>query len=190
MKTTTREFTWTLTNGSTGKLVGTYVSKVAKKILDADGFCVEGGNEESHVGSDLVAYVDGKRVDSCWDPAFWKLIEHNGTKKIWGLKIGFASDEIAEKYNAFLTELMQEAEEVIALRAEEKRKQVADELKMYREIVRQCERGYLVETEAQARAMWNNYNNINNEGGYGYVPTWFTRAQYEEALAFIAAHDN
>ena len=85
---------------------------------------------------------------------------------------------------------MQEAEEVIALRAEEKRKQVADELKMYREIVRQCERGYLVETEAQARAMWNNYNNINNEGGYGYVPTWFTRAQYEEALAFIAAHDN
>ena len=190
MKTTTREFTWTLTSGAAGKLVGSYVSKVDKKILDADGIAVECGKEVSHYGSDLVAYVDGKRVDSCWDPAFWRLIDSHGAKKIWGLKVGFASAEIADKYNAFLSDLMQEDDEVLALRAEEKRKQVAEDLEMYRNIVSWCERGYLVETEAEAKEKWRKYNDINNEGGYGYVPTWYTRAQYEEALAFIAAHDN
>ena len=190
MKTTTREFAWTLTNGSTAKLVGTYVSKVEKKILDADGFCVDVGIEVSHYGSDLVAYVDGKRVDSCWDPAFWRLIDSRGAKKIWGLKVGFASEEISEKYNAFLNDLMQEDDEVMALRAEEKRKQVAEDLKMFREIVRWCEQGYIAETEAEAKEKWRRYNDINNDGGYGYVPTWYTRAQYEEALAFIVAHDN
>lgn len=190
MKTTTREFTWILTNGSTAKLAGTYVSKVDKRILDADGFRVDGGSEVSHYGSDLVAYVDGKQVDSCWDPSFWRLIESDGVQKIWGLKVGFASKEIADKYNDFLADLMQEDDEVLALRADEKRKQIAEDLKMYREIVRWCERGYLVETKAQANAKWKEYNDVNNEGGYGYVPTWYTRAQYEEALAFISAHDN
>lgn len=190
MKTTIREFTWTLTSGAAGKLVGTYVSKVDKKILDADGIAVECGKEVSHYGSDLVAYVDGKRVDSCWDPAFWRLIDSHGAKKIWGLKVGFASAEIADEYNAFLSDLMQEDDEVLALRAEEKRKQVAEDLEMYRNIVSWCERGYLVETEAEAKEKRRRYNDINNEGGYGYVPTWYTRAQYEEALAFIAAHDN
>lgn len=190
MKTTTREFTWTLTSGAAGKLVGTYVSKVDKKILDADGIAVECGKEVSHYGSDLVAYVDGKLVDSCWDPAFWRLIDSHGAKKIWGLKVGFASAEIADKYNAFLSDLMQEDDDVLALRAEEKRKQVAEDLEMYRNIVSWCERGYLVETEAEAKEKWRRYNDINNEGRYGYVPTWYTRAQYEEALAFIAAHDN
>ena len=94
MKTTTREFTWTLTNGSTAKLIGTYVSKVSSVILDADGFCIDGGKEVSHVGSNLEAYVDGKRVDSCYLPDFWILIDSSGTKKISGLKVGFASEEI------------------------------------------------------------------------------------------------
>lgn len=190
MKTTTREFNWTLTNGAVGKLVGTYVSKVEKKILDADGIAVECGKEVSHYGSNLVAYVDGKQVDSCWDPAFWRLIDSHGAKKIWGLKVGFASAEIADKYNAFLHDLMQEDDDVLDLRAEEERKQVAEDLEMYREIVDRCEQGYLVETEAEANEKRRTYNDINNEGGYGYVPTWYTRAQYEEALAFIAAQDN
>lgn len=190
MKTTTREFTWTLTNGAVGKLVGTYVSKVDKKILDADGIAVECGKEVSHYGSNLVAYVDGKQVDSCWDSAFWRLIDSHGTKKIWGLKVGFASAEIADKYNAFLGDLMQEDDDALALRAEEESKQVAEDLEVYREIVVRCEQGYLVETEAKAKEKRRMYNDINNDGGYGYVPTWYTRAQYEEALAFIAAQDN
>lgn len=189
MKTTCREFITTLKNGREMKIVATYVSE-----LTVDPMVCNYPNMPrdyvSHYGSVMVAYIDGVKIQhTSTDPSFWRLIDTNGIKKIWGMPIGFEDPEKINAYNAFLVDLMQEDDEVIAFKQAAKRKKTEEELKYYRQVVAQCNAGWMVETEEEVKKKRKQWNDLHNEGGDGYVPTWYTRAQYEYAIEYIAANE-
>ena len=184
---TTREFITTTMDGKDVKIVATYVSE-----LTVSPFLVNYPNQPrnyiSTSGSSMIAYVNGKRIKECRDPWFWQLIDSQGIKKIWGLPIGFSDAGKIDAYNAFLVDLMQEDAEVIAYRAEKQREEIAKEVERCKKIIEKCENGAMVETEEEANSRCEAWNNVVNEGGSGYVPTWYTRATYEAALAYVEQH--
>lgn len=185
MKTTTREFITTTKDGREVKIVATYVSQLTvNPYLSNYPFAPR--DYISTCGSNMVAYVDGVQIKkTCSYPDFWRLINTNGIQKIWGMPIGFDDPAKIDAYNAFLAELMQEDDEVIAFRAAEAAKNAAAELERCKQIVARCEAGWMVETAEEANAKRETWINLHNEGGEGYVPTWYTRANYENALKYI-----
>ena len=192
MKTTTREFVTSTQDGKELKIVATYVSELAVSPYLAN-YPVTKRDYISTSGN-MAAYIDGERIKQVSrDPWFWQLIDvHDapGVKKIWGLPIGFANQEQIDAYNAFLEDLMQDDEEVIAFRAEKKAQDVAKELEHCKQIVSACEHGWMVETIEEVKRLQKQWNDLHNEGGSGYVPTWYPRSAYDSALAYIAKHDN
>lgn len=189
----TKTFEWITSNGAQAKIVATYEAVMERKSLDADGYKVEGKLEPTTVGSSMVVYLNGKQVDICRDPSFWVLIDvkQPGIKKIWGLKVGFDA-ESAKKYEEFLAELMEDgkSDEVKQYEAEQAEKRKAAEKTRAQEIVeaakktRRNQDGSLM-SEAQAAAWKRSYNNINNEGGEGYVPSILTQEQLDWALEIL-----
>jgi hypothetical protein len=163
---------------------------VRPRILDADGDRFECG-KELNMDANLELWVDGAKKDSCRDTNFWKLIDANGIKKIWGLNVGMCPDQ-AEKVEAFLKAVIEEgksaeAREFEAEKAAEKKAEAIAEAK---EIIAKAEKtarnnnGTLM-TATEAAAWRRRYNNINNEGGYGYVPEVITQELYEYAQATL-----
>lgn len=184
---TAREFVTTTNDGTEIKIVATYVSALTTNPRLPENPM----NKRDYIstfGSVMVVYLDKKKVKSCSDPAFWRLIDTTDGKKIWGLPIVFADAEKAEAYNAFLTDLMQDDPEVIAFRAENELEEIAEELERCEQIVSLCEEGWMVDTAEEVDAKRKQWNDLHNEGGYGYVPTWYTRDTYARALDFIAQH--
>lgn len=187
MKTTTREFVTTTKDGKEVKIVATFVSELTISPY-LHNYPNPPRNYISTYGSSMVVYVDGVRIKQCNDPAFWRLIDVDCGKKIWGLPIAFADADKIAAYTAFLADLMQEDDEVLAFRAEQTRKEVVEELKRCKQIVARCEKGWMVESAAEAKAKRDQWNNLHNEGGEGYIPTWYPRELYEYALAYIKQH--
>ena len=190
----TKTFEWITSNGAQAKIVATYEAVLERKSLDADGYAVKGNPEPTTAGRCMMAvYLDGKKIDSCRDPNFWGLIDvkQPGIKKIWGLKVGF-DVESAGKYEEFLAELMEDgkSDEVKQYEAERAEKRKAAERTRAQEIVEAAEKtrrnqdGSLM-SEAQAAEWRRSYNNINNEGGDGYVPTIVTQEQLDRALEIL-----
>ncbi len=180
----TKTFEWTLSDGRLGKIEATYNEIMQAKTLDADGIKIELDPEPTTVDCDMVAYIDGKKIDSCEHTNFWKLINVKDGKKIWGLPIGFRSGETADKYEAFLAELIEagKSEEVKAYYAKEREQEIAKA----KAIIAKAEEQKDIPTAAEAKARREQYNRIHNEGGEGYVPTWITREEYNNAKALIA----
>lgn len=189
MKTTSREFVSTSSDGKELKIVATYVSELTVSPY-LHNYPNAPRDYISTCGSCMVAYIDGAQIKKCTSPAFWCLIDSQGIKKIWGLPIGFADQAKIDAYNAFLADLMQEDDEVIAFRAAEAQKDSAKELERCKQIVAQCEKGWMVETAEEANAKSKAWNDLHNEGGYGYVPTWYPRELYDYARDYIAKHNN
>lgn len=193
MKTTTKEFVWTLSDGRSAKLVGTYVSALVDDTVDADGDVIVVGKRVSTVGSELIAYVDGKKVDVCRNPQSWQIINtSSGAKKIGGLPIGFANDDTASAYCSFLETLMQDDPEVEGHKAQQQKKEEAKQRKRKMEhckaIVNAAENGRVVASKSEAKQRAETWNNVVNEGGYGYVPLWVTQEEYDNAVAFLNQH--
>lgn len=183
----TKTFEWTLSDGRHGKIVATYNEIMQAKTLDADGVKVEVAPEPTTVDCDMVAYIDGAKIDSCDNVNFWKLINVKDAKKIWGLPIGFLG-ETADKYEAFLAELFEsgKSEEVKAYYAKRNEEKRLKEIAKAKAIIAKAEGQKDIPTAAEAKARREQYNRIHNEGGEGYVPTWITKEEYNNAKALIA----
>lgn len=183
-------YEWTLTDGRKVTLEAEYSEHVQDKIVDADGDMVRLNKREIVKEGMLVAYIDGKKIDSCWDTNFWQTVEsgHKGIRKIWGIaKIGF-TEERAKEIEAFLAEVIAagkdaEAEE-IRQKAEEKSK--ADRIASAMEVIQKAEAQQDIPEAAEAARRMRNYNNIHNEGGDGYVPYIYSREEYDAAKRILA----
>ncbi len=90
------------------------------------------------------------------------------------------TEEEAESYKRI------EAERV----KEEELERIRKHVEECKQIVEACEHGYIVDNEEQAKRRATEYNNVHNEGGEGYVPTWYTHSNYKDALAYIAENEN
>ena len=187
-----KTMSWTGSKGNKIELGAECTTKMVEQELSADGF-VYGTETKPVTTANLELWVDGKKVDSCWDTNFWKLIDMgNGIKKIWGLKVVMTAEQ-AEKVEAFLNEVIEsgktaEVQEHETTEAEtEKAAEIADAQEIIelaeKETVRNSD-GSLM-TKEQVKVWRRNYNNINNEGGEGFVPDVVTQEMYDRAKAVL-----
>lgn len=161
------------------------------EVLDADGDKIIGEPRPTEVGCNLIAYVDGKKFDSCWNPAFWRLIDvKEGVKKIWGLKVGFANHEDAERYEMWIAEMIDggKSDEVKAYEKAEKDKEINEKVKSAKRTIEKAERQKDIPTEEEARRRMKQYNDAVNGGGFGYVPYIISINEYEHAKEVAAKY--
>ena len=183
-------YTWIMKSGKTAKLEATYTEHVADGIADLDG-------DKFHTGKKIVkeaylaAYVDGKKIDCSQDENFWKIIDvpgMPGIKRIWGIQnIGFDAQTAAE-IEAFLREVIEagKTEEAEQVRKEEEEKALQEEIADAREIIRKAEAQKDIPSSEEAERRMKRYNDVNNDGGYGFVPHIVSREEYEAAMALVA----
>lgn len=187
-----RTIGWTGKNGNRIELKAFCVTKMVEKEIDSDGYIVKCGMEP-RTDADLELWVDGKKVDSCWDVNFWRVIdlkEHPGYKKVWGLKLMMTAEQ-AEKVEAFLESVIEggKAPEVKAYENEKEAKKQAERVGEAKKVIQKAERtiadtGSLM-TNDQAQEWVKNYNNLYNEGGEGYIPEVITQEMYDWAKSIV-----
>ena len=183
-------YEWYLTDGRKVTLEAEYSERVQDKIVDADGYEVRLNKREIVKEGMLVAYIDGKKIDSCWNTDFWQTIEtgHKGIRKIWGIdKIGF-TEERAKEIEDFFAEVIaagkdSEAEQI---REQENEADKEQRIASAMEVVQKAEAQQDIPTAAEAERRMRKYNDINNEGGEGYVPYIYSREEYDAAKRILA----
>ncbi|MCM1237398.1 MAG: hypothetical protein NC489_45615 [Ruminococcus flavefaciens] len=183
-----KTFEFKLKNGSTCRLEAKYECVMKREEIY---YCLFSEPKPTTAGRcDMAAYIDGKKVDSCQDPAFWRLIDvkgMDGVKAIWGLPVGFSDPKIAKKYEKFVADLMEEgtSEEAKAYKKAEKAKEEKEELEGAREIIRRAEAQKTIPTEEEKRKYIKEYKNAMNEGSEGYIPNIISITQYNRAKEFV-----
>lgn len=187
---TERKFEWTLKDGRQAELRARYGCAMKKKVIDADGIPVVLKAEPSDdVSNNLEFYIEGKKMDSCWNSAFWELsnAKQDGKvyRKVWGLDMVFVDPEVAAKYEEWIAGVIDDgtSEEVKAYRAEQKRKEDAKAAEKAREIIRRAEAQKDIPTTEEALRRLKVWNDVLNEGGEGYLPKIYTLEDYQAAKA-------
>lgn len=187
-----KTLTWTGSRGNKIELRAICKIYMEETEHDLDGWKVK-GKPEPRTDANLELWLDGKKIDSCWDINFWKIIDTSqGIKKVWGLKVGM-SDEQAIKVEAFLKDVVEsgKTEEVKAYEKAKTGKGKQEEIERAQEVIeaskttRKNADGTLMTME-QAKAWRKRYNDINNEGGEGYIPSIVTQEQYDWAKQVLA----
>jgi hypothetical protein len=190
-----RSIKWTGSRGQSIELRGCCKITMVDRVVDLDGDRVVVG-KEAKTEANLELWVDGIKKDSCWNTAFWTLIdtEINGkaVKKIWGLPV-MMDEEQAVKVEAFLTDILEngKGEDVKKQEENEKEQEEAAEMAEAQSIIEEAETtprnadGTLM-TQAQAKNWKTRYNNLHNEGGDGYVPTVITVEAVRQAESVLA----
>ena len=187
-----RTIKWTGTAGNEIELRACSRSEMTEKEIDSDGYIVKCGAEPKTTAN-LELWVDGKKVDSCWDINFWQVIDLTNCeyKKVWGLKL-MMTPEQAEKVETFLESVIEDGKtpEVKAYEAakkEESRKNnIADAERIIKaaETTRKNADGSLM-TNEQAKTWRRRYNDAMNEGGEGYIPEVITQEMYDWAKSIV-----
>lgn len=182
-----KTLTWTGSKGNKIELRATCKTYMRETEHSLDGWIVK-GKPEPHTKANLELWVDGKKMDSCWNVNFWRIIDTpNGMKKIWGLNVGM-TDEQAAKVEAFLNDVIEsgKSEEVKKHEAEkvatEKAKAKAEAQKIIDEAATYTKP---LMTNAQYKIWAKNYNNAVNEGGEGYIPHRITVEQLDYAKKVV-----
>lgn len=148
-------------------------------IRDLDGDTMNFGTK-TQTDAMLEVYFDGKKIDSSWDVNFWSLIDVSskpGYKRIWGIEKVLFTPERAQEVESFLKNIISEGTEPAV-----NEKQTADadakkseKIEAAKSVISQSKTtihnpdGTLM-TRAQASTWKYRYNQINNEGGDGFVP--------------------
>ena len=186
--TSTFEFISSKT-GSTVRFDLTYECKLKKEYADVDGTSIFLGEEETTVGSMLTVSIGDEKIDSCWDPAFWRLIDvkDGAAKKVWGLKIAFTDMDVAAEYEAWLAECMdQGTSAAVKERREVKNREREEETAQYAQsVIAKAEAQREIPAEAEAHRRMREYNEVMNEGGEGYVPHIVSLEEYDWAKSVL-----
>lgn len=189
-------FEFKLRNGSICTIEAKYECVMENEVFDADGDKIIGKPKPTEAGRcDMVAYIDGKKIDSCWNTAFWRLIdvkENPGVKKIWGLKVGFANPTDAERYEKWIEEIIEggKSDEVKAYEKAEKEKEIKEKVESAKKTIEKAERQKNIPTKEEAKRRMKQYNDVMNEGGEGYVPYIISVEEYEYAKEIVSKYDN
>lgn len=189
-------FEFKLRNGNTCTIEATYECVMENEVLDADGYKIVGQAKPTEAGRcDMVAYVDGKKIDSCWNTSFWKLIdikEIPGAKKIWGLNVGFVNPEDAKRYEKWIAEIIEggKSDEVKAYENAKKEKEIKEKVESAKKTITKAESQKDIPTKEEAKRRMKQYNDVMNEGGEGYVPYIISIEEYEYAKEIVEKYGN
>lgn len=185
--------TWEMTTGSgqTLRFEGRYTCEMMPTTLDADGWEIKTDPKPTVTEHELVAYLDGKKVDSCWQEDGWHTIDFSGSRKIWGMKIVFRDPEKAAEYDRWIDELLAggECEDVRRYRAAEKQRQLGERKESLLKEIARMEKQKDLPSAAEAKRRMRVYNEVHNEGGYGFVPHIYSREEYDRAIAELEKID-
>jgi len=174
-----KTYQWTTDSGKTIELRARCVVTMADDIRDSDGWEINMGKKESTEAM-LEAYVDGVKIDSCWNTAFWSTISITkmpGYKRIWGIeKVAFTTDRAVE-IDVFLKSVIAEGTEpaVVETQTAAAKAAKAEKIESAKSVVSASKTtvrnpdGTLM-TRAQSSTWKHRYNQINNECGEGFVP--------------------
>lgn len=180
-------FTWKSETGNEFKLEAECEVTMKNIVHNLDGDVFISDKKEESISANLVVYVNGEKIESCWNTDAWRIINANANgqplKRISGIsKIAFKSD-IAEEISKFLKSVIEngKSNEVKAFEAVEKDKEIKEEIEEIKEIIAKCELQKEIPTKEEAKRRMNEYNRINNEGGEGYVPYVYNIEQYQNA---------
>lgn len=174
-----------------------YKPELIEEVIDADGYKINTGRIEKIEQGYLKLYVDGKVFSKCYYPGDWRLVDTTEMNpvcglpagwKINGMKVVFTKVSDKEAYEKFIAEVIAEGttDEIKAFDEAEKAKEVSKELKRLDRIIAEAEKemqyGELLKTREDVRKWKQNWNNIHNEGGEGFVPDKISQEEYESAL--------
>lgn len=181
-------YEWKSTQGKTIRLDAEYTERVTDDTVWLDGDEVNTGDKKIVVAANLTAFVDGKRIATCYLPNFWQIIDVPnapvaGLKKIWGINgIAFTAERAAE-IEAFLNDVIASGKiaEANEIRAEEQAAEDAEELERAEKIIEKAEAQKDIPSREEAKRWMKWYNDAVNEGGEGFVPYVISREEYEAA---------
>ena len=178
-----KSINWTGSKGNKIELRASCAITMQSRTADLDGHIITLDKEPS-TDANLELWVDEKKIDSCWDINFWRIIEaQKGFKKIWGLPVGM-TDEQASITEAFLNEVIESGKTETVIEYEtakadaEKAKEKAEAQKI---IDAAAKYTTPIMTNAEYKVWAKRYNDVNNEGGEGYIPDRITVEQLERA---------
>ena len=182
-----------LKNGGVLKIEAEYECVMKKEIIDADGDKVMVKEKPTDIKSSMIAYVNGKKVDSSDLCSFWRLIDtKNGSRKIWGMGIAFTKQEDAERYEKWVAEIIEsgKSDEVKDYEEKQIEKKVEEELNYAKRIIEKAEKQINIPNQEEAERRMKQYNDIANEGGEGYVPHIISMEEYMYAKGVIEKYGN
>lgn len=182
-------------DGKNISIQATYEESIWQKVLDADGWQIP--TDETvmtrNINIDLVATANGKEykfdVRLTPDRPYFEIDKRNGAKVFpyYPNGIHFVDDDIPNKISEFLTELVAEGttEEAKKIIEVQKKKDLAKKIEEAKRAIEIGRSQAFLPTEAEAKAMRKQYNDIHNEGGDGYVPSYVTAERFQCASDFL-----
>ena len=182
-----KKLSWTGKNGNQIELRATCKTEMVDNIIDLDGLQIKSGKKAS-TSAMLELWADGKKVDSCWNTAFWKMIGiDNGLEKVWGLKLAMDAER-AKEVQKFLDDVIENGKTAEVKEAEAKKaaEETAKEIATAKSIIEKANGQSEIMTNAEYARWRRNYNNINNEGGEGYIPKLVTAEELQYAKEILA----
>ena len=189
-----KKISWESTKGQVIELEASYSEAIREEEINCDGDIIKTGKKEVIPTCRIWVTVDGKFVDKCENVHFWKMIDAQikGYKRIWGIEKVLLTPEKAQEIEAFLNEVIAEGKtpEAVAIEEQEKAKDRTEQIEIAREIIEEAmttrkNRDGSLMTIAQAKEWKLNYNNVQNEGGEGFVPNIITKEAYDRALRIV-----
>jgi hypothetical protein len=186
------QITWTGRSGNKITLKASCETKIVENFADVDGDKVLLGTK-SLERANLELWVDGKKIEDCWNTGFWKIVDNKetGLKKIWGLPVVMEEGQ-AKKVEEFLkfviengkTEDVKKYEQKLSEEKKEKEISNAIEIIEKSKTTSKNADGTLM-TEAEAKKWMKRYNDLYNEGGDGYIPEIITKEQVQYAMSIL-----
>lgn len=172
------------------RLTEPYKKEVVSKYVNADGdICLVG--EEIREHGQVSVFVNGKPICSSnwyeWAPYY---NEHVGAWILFGKAA--VDEQTKDAVVEWLNKIREDGTtpEAVAFLNKEKEKEVKKRLAEAHRIVAKAEAQRDIPDKEEARRRMRIYNEINNEGGYGYVPYIYSREEYDEAKEIIRRYNS
>ena len=192
----TKTIGWKTLSGKTVEITMTHEYTMIDDISYTDGYNINLGRKPQENGT-VVITVEGQKPVSVHLNAYTIARELSGASlknnpQFAGMyqlpnTMILTSKENAELFNQTVAEVLAggKNEEYKAHEAAEIAKTEKQEIAWADRIIEKAAKQDRLYTDEEIQIMTANYNDLYNEGGEGYVPTWVSQEQYDKAQSII-----
>lgn len=183
-------------SGKAIEAIVTYTKRIEEKTIDADGMTIETGKNDIFENIEVEFVKDGKKVDSSsYRTESYSVMIHETTVKGFnGIACGrvLLSIESGKELKSEIAKMVEEntndeAKMIKSEKAEEIKNKEVEEAKA---IIEKADAQKEIPTRKESEKMKKEFNDIYNEGGYGYVPEIIDLETYEMARKVLEKNNN
>lgn len=147
--------------------------------------------------SDWIVSADEKVVsrnrlninDAKWLRTLEKVKQKDGaeTNLIYGGEVAIRNTEIAEAYIEFIEKVIEAGynDDARQYDANKRTEKVAQDIADAKDLIARAKKQADIPTYAEVRRRQKAWNDLQNEGGEGFIPNWISRESYENAKKFL-----